>query len=356
MITRTWSTASKEPSVAQITSAARTPWAHRHGPLASVRPEVLLQTALTAVLERAGLRSADIDRVLVTCDTSVGAQDFNIARRTVLALDWGHTPALTVDGQGVGGLALIEMASSLPGRTVVASVDASSLVPPGAGQVRDYGRPACDMPEVEWLEALATQLGLSRATLDSTATTFREPSLAFEAVVPVRSGASRTVDTDTQVALPDMNELPPLLASDGLLTAAHLAEYADGAAAVVIESQVPHGRAIVGKVFSAGPRYSIVERLIELGSVSRSGASLLVAETNAVVLAALDRTAAAPQARPVGSPLALGSAPSGDGLRTLVDAFHNIDGQVQVLSRGRDGQAASVSMAARGAQSTEAIG
>ena len=144
---------------ASLVAVARTPWAPRHTALDGSRPEHLLAAALDALVARASIDPAEIDRVLVACDTSVGAQDLDLGRRAVAELGWSSTPALTVDGHGVTGLALVALAAELPGRTVVAGVDASSMVPPGAGLVRDYGRPTLDEPEHRWLDAVASRLG-----------------------------------------------------------------------------------------------------------------------------------------------------------------------------------------------------
>ncbi|MFV2040262.1 MAG: hypothetical protein ACC660_08460, partial [Acidimicrobiales bacterium] len=107
-------------------------------------------------------------RVLVACDTGVGIQALNIARRAAMELGWSTVPALTIDGQGVGDLGAVDLAARTPGVTLVAAVDVTSAVPPGAGLVRDYGRPVLDEPEIVWLESLASRAGLSREQLDST--------------------------------------------------------------------------------------------------------------------------------------------------------------------------------------------
>ena len=107
-----------------------------------------MTTAIGAAVERARLVGSDVTRLLVACDTGVGAQDLNLARRAALAMGWSGVPALTVDGHGSAGLGLLDLAMSLDGVTVVAGVDASSMVPPGAGLVRDYGRPTLDEPEL----------------------------------------------------------------------------------------------------------------------------------------------------------------------------------------------------------------
>jgi acetyl-CoA acetyltransferase len=334
--------------VAHITAAARTPWALRHGALATIRPEKLLQTTLVAAVTRAGLEPETIDRVLVACDTTVGAQDLNIGRRAVMDLGWDAVPALTIDGQGVGGLALIDLAASLPGRTIVAGVDATSLVPPGAGQVRDYGRPTHDLPEVEWLEVLATHHHLTRQDLDKTADSFRVATTGMtDSIVTVRPGTAAAVEVDCCADMESSHDLAPLTSPTGVQTAAHIAPYADGSAAVVVDAGGTGGRKISCHNISAGRRDTLIDRMAHLATPTDRTSPQLVAEHSAVVISALLTKGTQIAEDLVPSTLALGSTPSIDGLRTLVDVFHQLDQSASVLSRGSGGQIVRVSIAAR---------
>ncbi len=313
----------------RILAAARTPWAPRHTNLDGVRPEAMLEAAIAGAVARAELDVREIDRILVACDTSVGAQDLNLARRVALSLGWTTVPGLTVDGQGVSGLALVDLSVSLPGTTVVAGVDASSSVPPGAGLVRDYGRPTMVEPEHVWLERLAREHALERADLDEAvavamaAADLMSPAILPDAVAGVAGDTSRVIERDDAAPLTE----------DGLLTTDHLAPWADGAVAVVIGDR-PDGRAVEATSVSAGTDRQAVEWMAAAPNV-------VAADHSAVVVALGGRAAA-----PIVSPLTVGSAPSCDGLRVLADVFATVDGRVEVRTRGRNGQMATVTLAA----------
>ena len=70
------------------------------GALSGVHPVDLAAGALTALLERNGLESRQIDDVLLGCVSQVGEQSGNIARQAVLAAGFDETvPAATIDRQ-----------------------------------------------------------------------------------------------------------------------------------------------------------------------------------------------------------------------------------------------------------------
>lgn len=307
---------------ASLVAVARTPWAPRHTALDGSRPEHLLAAALDALVARASIDPAEIDRVLVACDTSVGAQDLDLGRRAVAELGWSSTPALTVDGHGVTGLALVALAAELPGRTVVAGVDASSMVPPGAGLVRDYGRPTLDEPEHRWLDAVAGTRGLDPAALDAAAERARQaPPVSNPAIVDLAPGVDTVADVDPAEPF----------SPDGVVAPHHLAPWADGAVAVLIGHD--GGRPLDAASFDAMESDEAIDRLIAPSAATH----LLVADHTAVVAAL-----AGADSGVVASTLAIGSTPSCDGLRMLADAAAILDGGFEVRTRGGHGQIASV--------------
>ena len=325
---------------AYITAAARTPWAPRQSALATARPEALLATVIEAALDQAGREPSDVARLLVACDVAVGAQDLNLARRAGLELGWLDVAGLTVDGQGVGGLASVDIAASISGVTVVAAIDVTSLVPPGAGLVRDYGRPTLAEPELAWLERMVRNAALDASGLDAAAARLSavgpRPS---QAIVPVWVGSTR-VEGDVGVALDAAPaDLDPLTGPGGLLTAAHEAQLADGAAAIVVEHDPLRlnetARAIVNHELTAGPPETVLDRLR-----SATGAAALLADSSVALheLLGWENVGGVP---PVP---ALGSTPSADGLRLLVDAYHATGSPCTVLSRGRHGQTCAVEL------------
>lgn len=328
---------------AHVISAARSPWAPRGGALARMAPEKLLATVIEATVARGALAPRNIDRVLVACDTGVGAQALNIARRAVSELGWVAMPALTVDGQGVGDLAAVDLAARTAGVTLVAALDVTSLVPPGAGLVRDYGRPALGEPSTVWLETLATEAGLNREQLDATATRLRAHMSATGApLVPIRMGAHDVITDSGAPEEPMPDGFSPLVGERGLLTAYHQAPLADGAAAIVVEttdSSAGAGRHITHHRFEAGDTTSLMTRL----SAAADRGLVALADSSAVIhhLVGPADTLATP------SVLALGSTPSTNGLRILVDMFHTSDAACRVVGRGQGGQIAFVELAAR---------
>ncbi|MFF2486528.1 thiolase family protein [Microbacterium sp. NPDC058062] len=70
------------------------------GALSAVHPVDLVAGVLTALLERSGLESRQIDDVLMGCVSQVADQSLNIARQAVLAAGFDETvPAVTIDRQ-----------------------------------------------------------------------------------------------------------------------------------------------------------------------------------------------------------------------------------------------------------------
>ncbi|HEX5729361.1 thiolase family protein [Microbacterium sp.] len=70
------------------------------GALSAVHPVDLAAGVLTAVLERNGLESRQVDDVLLGCVSQIGDQAMNIARQSVLAAGFDEiVPATTIDRQ-----------------------------------------------------------------------------------------------------------------------------------------------------------------------------------------------------------------------------------------------------------------
>ncbi|MCR2802145.1 acetyl-CoA C-acyltransferase [Microbacterium sp. zg-Y818] len=89
-------------ATAVIVDVVRTPSGRGKpgGALSGVHPVDLAADVLTALLERNGMESGQIDDVLLGCVSQVGEQSGNIARQAVLAAGFDETvPASTVDRQ-----------------------------------------------------------------------------------------------------------------------------------------------------------------------------------------------------------------------------------------------------------------
>lgn len=325
---------------AHVTAVARTPWALRHTTLAGTRPEELLEAVLTGVLDRAGLDCRDVDRLLVACDESVGAQHHNIARRVAAEMGWHDLPGLTLDGGRTTGLATLALAADLPGRTIVAAVDMTTLIPPGAGLVRDYGRPEHAEPHGALLDRVARERGLDSDMLDRYAVTARARTGApSPAIVPVAVPGG-IVDADGIDTRPLDPEAPPVL-DGGLQTANHLADLADGAVAVLVDaaSSDENGRPIDAAGVEAGIDALAIAGRLAAERADR-GAGVLVACASAVEGVLLEP---APPTE-IASVPATGSTPSGDGLRLVADCFHLVPEPCRVIRGGDAGQVAWVDL------------
>lgn len=321
----------------RLIAAARTPWAPRHGALAAVHPEVLLRAAIVGALDQGGTRADALGLVLVACDTPVGAQAANIGRRVLDGLGAASVPALTLEGRGVADLgALGAVTGDRP--VVVAAVDSTSIVAPGAALVRDYGRPTTlGRPDAAAFDDLARAAGVDRATLDATAAALRPgASGPHRGVVPVATSDRTTLDHDVAPDPLDLGAIEPLAGDAGLITAGHVAPLADGAAAVLVAPGA--GRSYEPSLWSTPP--TDLSGLVDAVRAAPGPVVLVDSVALAHVVAAavagveLDTT--------VASPLAMGSVPSADGLRALVDGFHLLPHAHAVLRRGRDGQLARV--------------
>ncbi len=322
-------------------AGARTPWVSRLGAFAEVHPEILLAHAVRAALDRAGCNATDCVLLLVACDTPVGAQATNLARRVARSLDAERLPAFTIDGQGVAGLAGLAFASGLDGPVIVAGVDSTSVVAPGAGLVREYGRPTPDeATDLRFLDAVVSAEGLTRTDLDGRLEALRRRAdhLAVGTMIAAVATAGGAVAQDEPARVAPPQDLLPLT-DDGVLTAAHQAGLCDGAAAVVVAPR--RGRAISAVHLSAAPPDRLADTLVD---VCRAAPSPVALADTSVVLHELLARRGVPAAGGAASVPIVGSVPSADGLRILVDMAERTTAAFTVVERGRSGQLVRVSL------------
>ena len=108
------------------------------GSLSEVHPVDLAAGVLTAVLERNGLESRQIDDVILGCVSQVGDQSMNIARQAVLAAGFDESvPATTIDRQCGSSQQAAHFAAQgvMPGAydiVIAAGVESMSRVPLGS--------------------------------------------------------------------------------------------------------------------------------------------------------------------------------------------------------------------------------
>ncbi|MGV2982465.1 thiolase family protein [Microbacterium sp. AGC85] len=111
------------------------------GALSDVHPVDLAAGVLTAILERNGLESRQIDDVLLGCVSQVGDQSMNIARQAVLAAGFDESvPGATIDRQCGSSQQAVHIAAQgvMAGAydaVLVGGVESMSRVPLGSSAV-----------------------------------------------------------------------------------------------------------------------------------------------------------------------------------------------------------------------------
>ena len=150
------------------------------GALASIHPVDLAARVLSALLDRNGLESVQVDDVLMGCVSQVGEQGANIARQAVLAAGFDESvPAATIDrqcgssqqavhfaAQGVmAGAYDIVIAAGVESMSRVPLGSSAAGAPPAPGQTGRY--PAGLVNQGVSAELIAQRWGLSREDLDA---------------------------------------------------------------------------------------------------------------------------------------------------------------------------------------------
>jgi acetyl-CoA acyltransferase len=152
------------------------------GSLSGVHPADLLAQVLTALLERNGLESTQIDDVIAGCVSQAGEQTGNIGRTALLAAGFDQSvPGMTVDRQcGSSQQAATFAATGVTGGlydiVIAAGVESMSRVPLGsaAGPQHPYGAQGIRARYPDGLvnqgvsaELIATKWGFGREQLDA---------------------------------------------------------------------------------------------------------------------------------------------------------------------------------------------
>jgi acetyl-CoA C-acetyltransferase len=248
---------------AYIIDAVRTPVGRRGKGLAQVHPLDLAAAPIAALVERAGIDSAQYDEVILGCIDQVGPQAMDIARNAWLAAGLSeHVPGTTVERQcGSGQQAVHYAAQAVMSGTsdlvIAGGVQSMSAVPlsfsnragaefgypdpftGSAGWAERYG--ATEISQFRGAEMMAQQWGFTREQLEELAVTSHERALAaqqdgrFEReILPVCG-----VSADEGPRRPDLEKMRSLepIVPGGLHTAATASQMSDGAAALLIASQ-----------------------------------------------------------------------------------------------------------------------
>lgn len=167
---------------AVIVDVVRTPSGRgkQGGALSSVHPVDLAAGVLTALLERNGLESAQVDDVLMGCVSQIGDQAMNIGRQAVLAAGFDESvPATTIDRQCGSSQQAAHFAAQgvMAGAydiVIAAGVESMSRVPLGSSRQGGSLAPGLAARYPDGLvnqgasaELIAQKWGLSRERLDA---------------------------------------------------------------------------------------------------------------------------------------------------------------------------------------------
>ncbi|MCY1157521.1 MAG: acetyl-CoA C-acetyltransferase [Citricoccus sp.] len=250
---------------ALIVDAVRTPVGRRGKGLSQVHPLDLAAAPIAALVERAGIDSAQYDEVILGCIDQVGPQAMDIARNAWLAAGLSeHVPGTTVERQcGSGQQAIHYAAQAVMSGTsdlvVAGGVQSMSTIPLSYSNkaATEFGYPdpftgsACwadrygeaEISQFRGAEMMARRWGFTREALEELAVTSHERALAAQQegrfdreVIPVPQAPGVTADEGPRQ--PDrakMASLEPIVPG-GLHTAASASQMSDGAAALLIAS------------------------------------------------------------------------------------------------------------------------
>jgi acetyl-CoA C-acetyltransferase len=384
---------------AVIVEAARTPIGRRGGTLSGLHAAEILGCAQAAVLDRAGLRPAEVEQVAGGCVTQAGDQSNNVTRTAWLHAGLPYqVGCLTLDAQCGSAQQAVHLIAGLIAADAISAgigcgVEAMTRVPLGTAARAGTGtpRPASwdiDMPDqFTAAERIAQRRGLSRADTDEFG--LRSQSLAQAAwaqgrfdreIVPVKApvlapvldgdrqptGETRSVDRDEglrQTSLEALARLKPVL-EDGIHTAGTSSQISDGAAAVLLVEAGrarelglrPRARIVAQCLIGAEPYYHLDGPVAATDRVlARSGMTLGdidLFEVNeafaSVVLSWLSvHRADLDKVNVNGGAIALGHPVGSTGARLLTTALHELE--------RRDASTALITMCAGGAMSTATI-
>ncbi|WP_109208990.1 MULTISPECIES: thiolase family protein [Microbacterium] len=360
------------------------------GALSAVHPVDLAAGVLTALLERNGLESRQIDDVLMGCVSQVGDQSLNVARQSVLAAGFDETvPAVTIDRQCGSSQQAAHFAAQgvIAGAydiVIAAGVESMSRVPLGSsahggtvsdGVARRY--PDGLVNQGVSAELIAQRWGFSREELDAySAESHRRAADAWShgrfdsQVVPVLAGGPEAVAFDETVragtSVESLAGLAPAFRTDALaarfpdldwrITAGNSSPLTDAASAALIVSEEKaaalgltprarfHSFAVVGDdpmLMLTGP-IPATRRILERSGLGIDDIDLYeVNEAFASVPLAWQRELDADPAKlnPWGGAIALGHAVGASGTRllgTLVSALEATGGRygLQTMCEG----------------------
>lgn len=364
---------------AWIIDAVRTPIGRAGGQLASVRPDDLAALVLQAVLARRGVPASEVEDVYMGCANQAGEDNRNVARMGLLLGGYPESvPGVTVNRLCGSGLEAVVQAAR-----AIAAGDGHVFV---AGGVESMSRAAWAMskpdkpfargnatlydtalgwrfvnPRMEALghteslgqtaENLAIEYGISREAQDRFALASHQRAVAAQdagvfadevVVVEVKEGkvtADECPRRDTSIE--KLAKLEPVFRKGGTVTAGNSSPLNDGAAAVLLVSDVyarAHGLQPLARV-RAGGAAGVAPRVMGIGPVPAARKALeraglawsdvdlielneAFAAQSIAVLSAWGLDPQDPRVNPHGGAIALGHPIGCSGARILTTLVH----------------------------------
>lgn len=223
------------------------------GALHSIHPVHLLATALSALVDRAGVEKAQVEDVIAGCVSPIGEQGTNIARLAALQAGFPiSVPGVQLNrfcgsGQQAVHFAAQAIAGGDMDLIIAGGVESMSRVPIGSdGNITPEFRatfPYDIVHQGQSAEMLVERWGLTRRELDEyaamshcrAAAAMREGWSAKE-IVPV-NGCAADEGVRPNPNLEKMAQLPPAFRPGGSVTAANSSQISDGAAALLLASE-----------------------------------------------------------------------------------------------------------------------
>ncbi len=267
-----------------VVGAVRTPIGRGHpekGYYKDVHPATLLGHTYTALLERTGVKPADVDNVIAGCVQQFGEQAMNVARNAWLQEGLPmETAAQTLDmqcgsGQVAVGYAAAQIASGECDVAIGSGVEHMGHISFKAGEdvANLLGSPWTKRFFEHYnvqgqgigAEMIAEEWEIPRAELDELALqSHKKAAAATEAgafereIAPWENGTTITTDQGIRpdTSIEALAQLKPAFKPDGRITAGNSSQISDGAAAVMLMS------AEKAKALGVTPRARYVDNVL----------------------------------------------------------------------------------------------
>lgn len=250
---------------AVIVDAVRTPSARRNGNYRDIHPVDLASIPLQALIERNQFDPGLVDDVIMGCVMQTGEQGLNIGRNAALAAGFPEeVSGTTIDRQCGSSQQAAHFAAQgvMAGAydvVIAAGIESMTRVPMGITALQGPGLPFGPrmldrysqglVPQGISAEMIADKWGLGRFELDELALESHRRAVQatdqgrFETqIVPVKLGDGQVVTVDEGIRRDGAPErlaaLPAVFKLDGVVTAGNSSQISDGAAAVLIMSEV----------------------------------------------------------------------------------------------------------------------